>query len=252
MTAPYNLAGTTVLVTGSTSGIGFATAQLFQQCGSKVIVHGLDAGECAKTAAQIPGSVGLACDLGDPASRAGLCERVEREVAGKLDFLIHNAGIYPRNDIVGQSLDEYIKVMNVNVESCYDLTRRLLPCLKKSNRASIVFLSSVVTRLGRGDSPAYVASKAAQLGLARHLAAELGPSGIRVNSVLPGNVNTPGTRAARAKPDDFETFARERQMLNFVAQPIDIAHPIVFLCTEGAKVITAASIDVNAGLRVGG
>lgn len=251
-TANYDFSGTTALVTGSTSGIGFATAELFQESGSKVVVHGLNPAETLQAAQQVPGSVGLACDLGDAGSRADFCARVERELHGKLDFLIHNAGIYPRNDIVGQGLDEYRKVMEVNVEACYDLTRRLLPCLKKSDRASIVFLSSVVTKLGRGDSPAYVASKAALIGLARHLAAELGPAGIRVNCVLPGNVNTPGTRAARKRPDDFEVFARDLQMLNFVAQPIDIAQPILFLCSEGARAITAASLDVNAGLRVGG
>lgn len=252
MSNRYDLAGAWALVTGSTKGIGLATAQILSQSGCRVVITARDATQCARVASELPGAVALPCDLADDKARAAFCDAVDQACGGKLDFIVHNAGYYPQGDIVAQTPAEFREVQIVNVESAYDITRRLLPALKRSGRASIVFVSSVVTRMGRGDSPAYTTSKAAQIGLTQHLAAELGPSGIRVNCVLPGLVDTPGTRFYRDSDASYEQFAREQQMLPLIMRGHDIAHPIVFLLSDASRAITAATIDVNAGLRVGG
>jgi NAD(P)-dependent dehydrogenase (short-subunit alcohol dehydrogenase family) len=239
----YGLNNWHALVTGASSGIGAATALLLAHNGARVVGQGLTAEE---------GQALLACDLADPAQRQRLAADAMSTLHGRLDILVHCAGIYPQGTIQSQDLDGWRQVMSINVEAQYDLTRHLLPALQESTSASVVLVSSAVYRLGRGDSPAYTASKAAQVGLTRHLAAELGPMGIRVNCVLPGLVDTPGTRAVRQTDEEYRQFAAQRQWLAHVIQPDDVAHAVVFLCSPAARAITAACLDVNAGLVVGG
>jgi NAD(P)-dependent dehydrogenase (short-subunit alcohol dehydrogenase family) len=166
-----------------------------------------------------------------------------------VDILVHNAGAFPEGSMDSQSLEEWQYVQRVNLESNFHLTKLLLPCLRESGDASVILVSSVVTKFGRGDSPTYTASKAGQIGLGRHMAAELGVDHVRVNLVLPGMVDTEGTR--RVNTDErYAEFANELQMIPHPIQPQDLAETIVFLCTPAARAITGASIDVNGGLRV--
>jgi len=252
MDVTYRLDGWNALVTGSTKGIGLATARLLAASGARVIVHGSDALRCETVAHGIPRAVPIAADLADPQARDALCDQVMAACGARLDILVHNAGIYPQGSIDTQSLDEYRQVQAVNVEAVFHITKRLLPALVAAAYPSVVVVSSVVFRMGHADSPAYGASKAAQIGLTRHLAAELGPRGIRVNCVLPGLVDTPGTRTYRVADSSFEQFARDDQMLDYRIQSDDIAQGIVFLCSRAARAITAASLDINAGSSVGG
>jgi NAD(P)-dependent dehydrogenase (short-subunit alcohol dehydrogenase family) len=253
MDVTYRLDGWNALVTGSTKGIGLATARLLAASGARVIVHGSDALRCETVAHGITRAVPIAADLADPQARDALCDQVMAACGARLDILVHNAGIYPQGTIDTQSLDEYRRVQVVNVEAVFHITKRLLPALVAAAYPSVVVVSSVVFRMREGaDSPAYGASKAAQIGLTRHLAAELGPRGIRVNCVLPGLVDTPGTRAERVTDESYEQFAHDGQMLDYRIQPDDIAQGIVFLCSPAARAITAASLDINAGSSVGG
>jgi NAD(P)-dependent dehydrogenase (short-subunit alcohol dehydrogenase family) len=247
----YDLSGRAALVTGSTQGIGLAAAKLFAANGARVIIHGSTAAKCEAVARGIKGAVPAAWDLSDVSGAESFAQRVAAACGGKLDVLVHNAALCPVGTIESQSMDEWRRVIDIDVNSAYEITKRLLPCLKAAGNASIVFVSSVVVRVCAGDSPAYTTSKAAQVGLARHLAAELGPAGIRVNVVLPGLVDTPGSRKAN-KPEDFETYPRTKQMINVAIQPEDVAHAVAFLCSPAARAITAACLDVNGGMAAGG
>jgi NAD(P)-dependent dehydrogenase (short-subunit alcohol dehydrogenase family) len=160
--------------------------------------------------------------------------------------------VFPQGNINSQSVREFERTQAINVTAVYEITKQLLPALLRAPQPAIVIVSSAVFRIGLADSPAYAASKAAQIGLTRHLAAELGGRGIRVNCVLPGLVDTPGSRTVRIRDEEYAQFAEERQMLRICLSPEDIAHGIVFLCSPAARAITAASLDMNAGLAVGG
>jgi NAD(P)-dependent dehydrogenase (short-subunit alcohol dehydrogenase family) len=252
MSVTYDLAGWNVLVTGSTKGIGLATARLLGASGAQVLVHGSEQERCQAVADGIAGSRALAGDLADSASRDELCDKVLTACDRRLDALVHNASVFPQGTIDSQSLREFDRVQAINVTAVYHVTKRLLPALLRAPQPAIVIVSSAVFRMGLADSPAYAASKAAQIGLTRHLAAELGPRGVRVNCVLPGLVDTPGTREVHGDDDAYARFAAARQMLRICLRPEDIAHGIAFLCSPAARAITAASLDMNAGLVVGG
>ncbi len=245
----YDIAGRNAVVTGASKGIGHATAALLASNGANVVVQGRDQQVCDELASELDGTVGIAAELGDEQDRVAFCEKISAHFDGRLDILIHNAGFFPQSTMEKQPLDEWQQVQSVNTESNFHITKLLLPDLKASGDASVILVSSVVTKLGRGDSPAYVASKSGQIGLARHMAAELGEVGIRVNAVLPGLVDTEGTRAENTDAT-YESFANDLQMVPLKIQPDDLAHTIVFLSTPAARAITGACVDVNGGLRV--
>lgn len=245
----YDVAGRNAVVTGATRGIGRATAKLLAANGAKVVVQGREQQMCDDVAADMEGAVGIAADLSIEADRMDFCERIAEQFDGRVDILVHNAGVFPQASLENQPLDEWRYVMALNLESNFHITKLLLPCLKQPGAASIILVSSVVTKLGRGDSPAYTASKAGQIGLTRHLAAELGKHGIRVNAVLPGLVDTDGTRTVNTD-ERYREFAEDLQMVPIPIQSEDLAETIVFLSTPAARTITAACIDVNGGLRV--
>jgi len=247
----YDLKGRNALITGSSNGIGLETARLFLRNGAEVVVHGSSQENCDRAVKKLGGGIPIPCDLSLEKTWTGFCDQVREKVCGRLDALVFNAGVFPGATVAEQSLNDWHRVHRINIDSAYALLRELLPCLRKSDSASVVFISSVVVRIGRGDSPAYVASKNAQIGLARHLAGELGPENIRVNCVLPGLVRTPGSISIA--PDlDADKFIREKQMLNAHITCADVAHPVAFLCSPAAKGITAANLDVNGGRAVGG
>lgn len=244
----YDVSGRNAVVTGATKGIGRATAELLANNGARVVVHGRDAQACDRIAANFPDAKGLTADLSSEEERSAFCDAVTSHFEGRLDILVHNAAFYPKGTVEDQSLAEWRYVQQTNLESNFHMTKLLLPCLRQSGDASVVLVSSVVTKLGRGDSPAYTTSKAGQLGLARQMAAELGKDGIRVNAVLPGLVDTEGTRVVNTD-ERYLKFANELQMVPVAIQPADLAETIVFLCTPAARAITAACVDVNGGLR---
>lgn len=251
MQDPYNLTGYRALVTGSSQGIGLGIAELLADRGANVILHSESPAACERAANSIARAKWAAWDLFDARGCDAFVQRVTELAEGKLDLLVHNAAICPGTALEDQSLEEWQRVQRINVEAAFQLTRAFAPLLAKSAHAAIVIVSSVVTRIGLGDSPAYTSSKAALIGLGRHLAAELGPKGIRVNMVLPGLVDTPGARASHAS-EFFSELPRQRQMIPIPIQPEDIAHAAVFLLSRAARAITAACLDVNGGMAVGG
>jgi NAD(P)-dependent dehydrogenase (short-subunit alcohol dehydrogenase family) len=249
MANSYEVIERNAIVTGATRGIGRATARLLASNGARVIIHGHDQEECDKVASGIEGTVGMSADLTVESERTALCERAATHFDGKIHILVHNAGIYPEGTLEDETLERWRHVNSLNLESNFHLTKLLLPCLKQAEGASVVLLSSVVTKLGLGNSPSYTTSKMGQIGLMRQLAAELGKDHIRVNAVLPGMVDTEGSRSMT---DDavYDHFAGSLQMVPVYIQAEDLAETIVFLCTPAARAITGACFDVNGGVRV--
>jgi NAD(P)-dependent dehydrogenase (short-subunit alcohol dehydrogenase family) len=234
------LHGKTALVTGSTSGIGKATAHALALLGATVVVTGRDAarGEAVVSDIQQGGGSArfVAADLGDPAQIAHLAQ-----AAGEVDILINNAGrswFGPTADLDAGTFDG---LFDSNVRSAYLLTAALAPGMAARGAGSIVNLDSMAGAIGLAGGAAYGASKAAMSALTRAWAAEFSPAGVRVNAVAPGPVYSDG-----ASGEVIDALAKTT-LLGRGAQPEEIAGVIAFLSTDAARYITGATIPVDGG-----
>jgi NAD(P)-dependent dehydrogenase (short-subunit alcohol dehydrogenase family) len=239
-TIEKELTGTTALVTGSTSGIGKATATALAQLGATVVVTGRNPERGAAVVKEIEADGGsarfVAADLNDPAQVAHLAEQ-----AGAVDILVNNAGhswFGPTADLDAAGFDG---LFASNVRSAYLLTAALAPGMAARGQGSIVNLDSMAGAVGLAGGAAYSASKASMSALTRAWAAEFSPSGVRVNAVSPGPVYSDGAAAER-----IDILAKTT-LLGRGAQPQEIADVIAFLVTPRARYITGATIAVDGG-----
>lgn len=182
-----NLKGKQALVTGGNSGIGYATARLFKERGAEVIITGRrkDAVEAAANELQV---TGIIADQASIADSVRLADQVSKQ-SGGLDILFINAGIVRPFTIEGAEEQVFNEVMDINFKGAYFTLSKLIPVL--NDGASVIFLSSIVSRIQSPGSSIYSASKAALNAVMRTAALELAPRRIRVNAVSPGPIKTP-------------------------------------------------------------
>ncbi|MEH3023199.1 MAG: YciK family oxidoreductase [Pseudomonas oryzihabitans] len=229
-----------ILVTGANRGIGAALAKGCAALGASIILQGRDAAALERLAREIQASGGqaetLVLDLeqADMAAYAAVAEHLQQR-HGRLDGLVHNAGLLgPRVPLENTSPTALAQVMQVNVHAGFALTQALLPLLRASNDASVIFTSSSVGRKGRAGWGAYSVSKFATEGLMQVWAEELADAGIRVNSVNPGGTRT----AMRAAAYPEEDPAR-------VAAPEDILPVYLYLLGPAGRVTTGQALNAQ-------
>ena len=193
-----SLNGLTALVTGSTSGIGRATADVLAHRGAYVILSGRNAARGEAAVAEIRAAGGKAefvqAVLTDAASARELAGRAV-SFTGSIDILVNNAGIYPFQSTVETAEELFDAVHNLNVKVPFFLTAELAPAMLERGHGSIINLSTIAARKGLPGAAAYGSSKAALDQLTRTWANEYGPSGVRVNAVVPGIIETEGVQA---------------------------------------------------------
>jgi NAD(P)-dependent dehydrogenase (short-subunit alcohol dehydrogenase family) len=239
-TVQQELTGTIALVTGSTSGIGKATAITLARLGATVVVTGRNAERGAVVVKEIEAAGGsarfVAADLNDPAQVAVLAHD-----AGEVDILVNNAGHSWFGPTAELSADAFDGLFAANVRSAYLLTAALAPAMAARGRGSIVNLDSMAGAVGLAGGAAYSASKAALSAMTRAWAAEFGPAGVRVNAVSPGPVYSDG-----ASPELIDNLATST-LLGRGGQPQEIAEVIAFLSTPRAQYVTGATVAVDGG-----
>lgn len=243
-----------VAVTGGSRGIGAGCVRVFHQEGAHVALLDRDAEAGARLAQELtergPGRVIVSgCDVSD-------AEQLERAIAqtvetfGRLDCLINNAGVHPpAMSIAETSLGDLERVLRVNFVSTFAGCKFAAPHLRKSG-GTIINMSSMTAVLGQENSAAYAASKGAQLSLTKALALELGREGIRVNAVLPSNVDTPLMRQWAATLDDPESALKRvaaLQVSGRMATPEEIGRVCLFLATDDSSFITGQGIVADGG-----
>jgi NAD(P)-dependent dehydrogenase (short-subunit alcohol dehydrogenase family) len=234
------LTGKTALITGSTTGIGRATAYTLAARGANVVVTGRDAQRGEEVVQKIQAEGGsarfVAADLTNPDDVA----RLARE-AGEVDVLVNNAGVGsfgPSADITGE---QYDAMLDANVRAVYQLTTALAPKMAERGSGSVINVSSGAAVIGDVNNAVYAATKAAVSSLTRAWAAEYGPSGVRVNAVAPGPVLT-------SAPEQYLRGYIPLIPLRRFAQPEDVAQVIAFLAGPGASFVSGAHIPVDGGL----
>jgi NAD(P)-dependent dehydrogenase (short-subunit alcohol dehydrogenase family) len=248
------LAGKTAVISGAASprGIGLATARLFAEHGACVAVLDLDEGAAGATAKALGGEhLGLACNVTDRASCQEAADRAI-EAFGHVDVLINNAGITQPLKLMEISAKDWDPVLDVNLRGVLNLSQALVPHMRERKRGSIACMSSVSAQRGGGifGGPHYSAAKAGVLGLAKAMARELGPDGIRVNCVTPGLIQTDITGGKLT--DEMRREILKGIPLNRLGSADDVAGVYLFLASDLSAYVTGAVIDVNGGMLIHG
>ena len=247
----FDLTGRVSVITGSTKGIGKAMAEALATFGSKVVISSRKADACEAVAAAINECGGEA--IAHPC-HVGHKDQLERLVAatrerwGKIDNLVVNAAVNP---YYGSSLgipdSAFDKVMEVNIRSVHWLCQMVIPEMQERKDGSIVIVSSVGGFRGNAVLGAYAISKAADMQLARNLAAEFGPDNIRVNAVCPGLVKTDFARALWEDPQREQAVAG-RTPLRRLGEPVDCAGIAVYLASRAGSWTTGQTFTVDGGV----
>jgi NAD(P)-dependent dehydrogenase (short-subunit alcohol dehydrogenase family) len=246
------LADKVALVTGGAglNGLGFATARMLAEQGARVVILDLERADPAGAAARLgPQHIGLVADVTDKAS----CERAAQAAVaqcGGIDILVNNAGITQPRKFVDITGADYDAVLDVSLRGTLYMSQAVLPAMRAAKSGSIVCISSVSAQRGGGilGGPHYSAAKAGVLGLAKAMARELGPDGIRVNCVTPGLIQT-DINAGKIS-DEGRRKILEGIPLNRLGEPRDVANIFLFLASDLSAYVTGATIDVNGGMLI--
>ena len=236
------------LVTGASQGIGREIAVTLAREGVRVKALARNASgleETRRLAESGPGSVEpVVCDLTDAQQVAAVIETILGE-AGKVDFLVNNAGVTRDGLLVRMKDEAWEAVLETNLTSVFRLCRALVPGMLRARSGRIVNISSVVAALGNAGQTNYAASKAAVLGFTRSLAREIASRGIQVNAVAPGYIETPMTEGL----SDKQRQALLAQIpLGSLGTPADVAAAVLFLLGDGGRYITGQVLHVNGGM----
>lgn len=246
--------GRAVIVTGGSKGIGAGCARVFCREGGLVAIlsRGKDAGQTLanELSEQGPGrAIYIQCDVSRHEQIKPAIDRAVDEF-GRLDCIINNAGWHPpATSIDNTSVDDLQALLNLNTIGTFAGAKYAVPHLRKT-KGTIINISSMVAILGQDQAAAYCGTKAAQLGLTRALAVELGPEGIRVNAILPGNIDTPLMREWAATLDDPESaLARvaAQQVFGRMGTAEEMGRLALFLATEDSSFITGQTIEAEGG-----
>ena len=246
--------GKTILVTGSSRGIGRAAAQTFLNCGARVAVNGRTADSTATGIAALGGGERLVAAPGNVGTAAG-CEAVVAtaiEALGSLDILVNNAGVGPMRPIEDCDEAMWDETLDVNLKGTFFCCRAALPTLRAS-RGNIVNVASDAGLMGDVNLSVYCASKGGVVNLTRALALELAP-GVRVNCVCPGYIDTDMVHDDIEKADN--SAAAEQALIDYtpmkrIASPEEIGQAIAYLASDDARFVTGAALQIDGGTTAG-
>lgn len=245
MSTPFRLDGKKALVTGGASGIGESISRVFAAAGASVTILDVAPDRAAALAAELPGASSVACDVTSEAD----VNRVFAEL-GSLDILVNNAGVGLVGGIEETALDDFQRLMRINVEGVFLVTRAAMPLLIASH-GSIVNIGSVAGVVGVRKRFAYCATKGAVVAMTRQLALDY-PTQIRVNCICPGTVDTPFVEAYLEKYHKHEkekvrAELNARQPIGRLGKPVEIAHLALYLASDEAAFTNGSIVNIDGG-----
>ena len=240
--------GKTVIVTGGASGIGLSCAEGFAEKGANVIIADIDSkGEEAASHISDDTSSDVCFVSTDVSSEAevNVMVRFAMNRYGRIDLLINNAGICPYMKWDELTLENWRRVIDVNLTGMFLCTKEIAPFMKKQKNGRMVFISSTGALVGSHVAhPAYGASKAGVISLMKSCAKEFGPDGILVNAVMPGPIET---GISSSFTEEMRKKLSGGTILKRYGKPRDVANAVMFLCSDEAEFITGATLQVSGG-----
>lgn len=236
----------TLLVTGGARGIGAAVVRRFTQDGWRVAFSWFSSRLEAQALCDQTGAMGFRADLRDTAQTLDMLQKAMAQLT-HLDALICNAGATWQGLLSQMPLEAYDSLMALNLRSAFVLAREVLPGMVRQGSGSLVFISSIQGLAGASCEAAYSASKAGLIGLAQALNREVGPSGVRVNCLAPGVIDT-GMMAGYTESE--REALRLASSLQKLGRAEDVAAAASFLCGQDASFITGQVLGVDGGLRL--
>ncbi len=255
MTTNWDLAGKKALITGGTRGIGKAIVNEFLQLGAEVFF-------VARTAADVNAVTtawkkenfnvhGICADLDDGEAAYQKIIDTIKEHAGALDILVNNAGTNFRKATADYKLNEYEKILRINLTSVFQLCQLAYPLLKNSTQGNIINIASISGLIDDASGTPYGVSKAGVIQMTKHLAVEWARDNIRVNAIAPWYIETDIVKKYLSNPDELNKII-SRTPLRRVGQPEEVASLAAFLCMAKASYITGQCIAVDGGYLVNG
>jgi NAD(P)-dependent dehydrogenase (short-subunit alcohol dehydrogenase family) len=252
----FDLSGKVAIITGSSRGIGRAIAEAMADQGAKVVISSRKAEACGEAADAINGKHGDGTAIVVPAnisSKEALQTLVDetRRQLGRIDILVCNAASNPYyGPMAGISDDQFRKILENNVIANHWIIQMVAPEMLERREGSIIIVSSIGGLTASEVIGAYNISKAADFQLARNLASEFGPAGVRVNCIAPGLVRTDFARALWENPDTLKAVTRGTPMRR-IGEPHEIAGAAVFLASPASTFMTGQAVIVDGGSTVG-
>lgn len=234
-----------VVVIGAGSGIGEAAAQGLAAHGGRVICADTNLEAAQQVAEKIPGSHAFTIDVSNSESVNALFQNVVSEF-GKLDVVVSTPGINVRKPIVDYADEEFERVIAVNLRGTFNVLRSAGKIMAAQKSGSIIAFSSIRSQTVEPGQGVYAATKSGIVQLVRALAAELGSSGVRVNALAPGVVETPLTSPIKNSPDWYNAYA-EKNVLHRWASAEEMAGPIIFLASDASSYVTGTVLFADGG-----
>ncbi|MFS2110577.1 SDR family oxidoreductase [Sphingomonas sp. Sphisp140] len=255
MTGPFDLTGKVAIVTGSSRGIGKASAEALADAGAKVVISSRKQDACDEVAAEINAKHGagtalaVAASISDKEALRHLVEETRR-VFSRVDVLICNAASNPYyGPLEGIADDQFRKILDNNILSNHWLIQMVAPEMRERREGSIVIISSIGGLRGSPVIGAYNVSKAADLQLARNYAVEFGPDNVRVNCIAPGLIRTDFARALWEDPERAKA-TNSTTPLRRIGEPEEIAGAVVYLASRASAFMTGQAMVIDGGVTI--
>ena len=236
----------TAIITGGGTGIGLATARAFCQEGAKVILFGRRKEKLEKAVENLGGSAIIV--QGDMTNNNDLDKLIKETLHNfkKIDILVNNAGLFNGSPLHEISDSQWDEIMDINIRSVFQLTRRVLPVMLSQKYGSIIHISSILGLIAVPQVAAYNVSKGALNQFSRSIAVEYGSSGIRSNSICPGLIATDMTADLMKDADLMKEWSKEYPIGRF-GKPEDVANACLYLASDESSFVTGITLPVDGG-----
>ena len=236
----------TAIITGGGTGIGLATARAFYQEGAKIILFGRRKEKLEKAVEKLGGSAIIV--QGDMTNNNDLDQLINETLHNfkKIDILVNNAGLFSSSPLHEISDSQWDEIMDINIRSVFQLTRRVLPVMLSQKYGSIIHISSILGLIAVPQVAAYNVSKGALNQFSRSIAVEYGSSGIRSNSICPGLIATDMTADLMKDADLMKEWSKEYPIGRF-GKPEDVANACLYLASDESSFVTAITLPVDGG-----
>jgi len=246
----FDLTGRSILLTGSSGGLGLTMARGLADAGATVVLNGRDEDKLAAAVAQLRDAGhtahGVAFDVTDANAVAAGVDEARRQ-AGRIDVLVNNAGINLREPLEGMSEQTWRKVLDVNVTGAFLVARAVVGEMLQRGAGKIINTCSLMSELGRPTIGAYTAAKGALKMLTKQMAVEWGPRGVQANGIGPGYFLTDMTRPLADDPD-FDAWLKRRTPAGRWGDPAELIGPAVFLASDASSFVNGQILYVDGGL----